>query len=639
MISLNLRDYRQKFNSNISPNFAPRFSIDTMDIFEHIQAAVAAAVKRSFDADIEASRILVQPTRKEFEGDYTAVIFPLVKQLRQAPEALGNAIGEDLVANDPDIAGFSVVKGFLNLSLSDTYWGNVLKRISTTSDWWKCPPQGGKAMVEFSSPNTNKPLHLGHIRNILLGWSMSRILEAVGVDVVKVQIVNDRGIAICKSMLAWQKFANGETPESAGVKSDHFVGQWYVRFDKELGIEYEKWQETDTAKDLAESAEDKEAFFKKYKNTYFNEHSQLGREAREMLLKWEANDPEVRALWQQMNNWVYAGFDSTYESMKVEFDKLYYESDTYLLGLKLVDEGLEKGVFYRKDDGSVWIDLEDVGMDQKIVLRSDGTSVYLTQDLGTAQLRYEDFGTERMIYVVGDEQNYHFKVLFECMKRLGAPYADGLFHLSYGMVDLPDGKMKSREGTVVDADDLMEEVYQEARKAASERGEIAQLEEEEQEEILRRISLSALKYFIIKVEPKRRMTFNPAESVDMQGQTGPYIQNAYVRIQSILRKAQQSASDGTGSAYVLNTEERNLLATLLGYTQVVEQAAEQYNPGAIANYCYQLAKALHRYYHEFRILNAETDAARSARLQLIEQIGVALREGMYLLGIEMPSRM
>lgn len=608
-----------------------------MKISGHLQHAVADAIQTLFGESIDPDTVIVQPTRKEFEGDYTVVIFPFVKKLRKSPADLGQVLGEYLVSSDESVSTFTVVQGFLNLSLSDTYWLNLLVSLGKSNDWWKPTQRSGRALVEFSSPNTNKPLHLGHIRNILLGWSMSRILEQLGHEVIKVQIVNDRGIAICKSMLAWKLFGEGKTPSDTGIKADHYVGQWYVRFDQELGKEYAAWQETKEAEGIAAGAEERDVFFKKYKNKYFNEHSKLGAQARDLLLKWEAEDPEVRALWSQMNGWVYEGFEETYERMGVSFDKLYYESNTYVLGREMVQQGLDQDVFYKEEDGSVWVDLEPRGLDKKILLRSDGTSVYLTQDLGTAQLRYNDFGTERMIYVVGDEQNYHFKVLFECLKLLGVPFADGLFHLSYGMVDLPEGRMKSREGTVVDADDLMDEVYKEAEAMSAERGELTDIDKKEQEEILRQVSLAALKFFIIKVEPKRRMTFNPAESVDMQGQTGPYIQNAYVRIQSIKRKA--GIVEGPADGYELNGSERDLLRQLMEFATTIEQAADQYNPGHIANYAYQLAKTLHRYYHDYRILSAETEAARYHRLLLIEQVGEVLKTAMELLGIEMPARM
>ncbi|RLD18657.1 MAG: arginine--tRNA ligase [Bacteroidetes bacterium] len=612
-----------------------------MSIFKELQSAVSSAMPAVFSIDIDPSSLLVQPTRKDFVGDYTIVIFPFVKLLRKSPEAVGEMLGQYLVDNDDKIEAFNVVKGFLNLSLSDSYWSEQLYSMSATSDWWKQPSQSGRVMIEFSSPNTNKPLHLGHIRNILLGWSMSRILEAVGKEVVRVQIINDRGIAICKSMLSWQLYSGQISPEEANVKSDHFVGEWYVRFEQEFLAEYLVWQESDSGREVFDEADepDAEIFFKKYKNTYFNKFSLLGGQAREMLLKWEAGDTEVHALWAKMNSWVYAGFDQTYERLGVSFDKLYYESQTYLLGRSMVEEGLSKEVFFTKEDGSVWVDLTDAGMDEKILLRSDGTSVYLTQDLGTAQLRYDDFGAKEMIYVVADEQNYHFNVLFESLKKLGVPFADGLNHLSYGMVDLPTGRMKTREGRVVDADDLMDEVYAEAKKETSERGEIVDLTEEEQDDVLRKISLAAMKYFIIKVDPKRRMIFNPAESVDMQGQTGPYIQYAYVRVQSILRKAAEAGGDDKKEAYDLADDERSLLAQLYAFTSVVDQAAELFNPGLIANYCYQLAKTLHRYMHDYRVLTAESETARHHRLLLIKQIGEILKAGMELLGIEMPERM
>ncbi|MEK7256053.1 MAG: arginine--tRNA ligase, partial [Bacteroidota bacterium] len=550
---------------------------------------------------------------------------------------IAQEIGEQLVQQVPEIERFNVVQGFLNLSVSDHFWRDFLLEIADRQDFGKQPPTRRKFLVEYCSPNTNKPLHLGHIRNILLGWSCSKIYEAVGFDVVKVQIINDRGIAICKSMLSWQKWSGGQTPESAGVKSDHFVGDWYVLFEKKFQEEYKAWQASAGQAVLAEKRkpeQTEEAFFKDYKNTYFNEQSALGKEAREMLLRWEANDPETIALWQKMNGWVYAGFEETYRSLGVHFDKYYYESQTYLLGKETVEKGLASGAFYQKPDGSVWVDLTDAKLDHKVLLRSDGTSVYITQDLGTAQMRYHDFGAEKMVYVVGDEQNYHFQVLFETLKRLGEPYADGLFHLSYGMVDLPTGKMKSREGTVVDADDLVAEVTAEATETAKERGEIADLTRQEQDEIIRKIALAALKFHIIKVHPKKRMMFDPKESVDLQGQTGPYVQNAYVRIRSVLRKADigilgYSDIARLASGYgKLATQEKDLVSQLYRFPEVISTAAAEFDPSTIANYCYDLAKAFHKFYTDYSILKAESEEAKAFRLALSTSIANVLRTGM-----------
>lgn len=604
------------------------------DIINDIQIAAAEAVKEIYKTDIAPEDFLVNPTKKEHQGDYTLVTFALAKALRQAPPKIAADLGEYLSTARPWISGVEVVQGFLNISLGDDYWSSRLGEMQRDPNFWKPVMPKEKVMVEFSSPNTNKPLHLGHIRNILLGWSVSRIFEACGHEVFRVQIVNDRGIAICKSMLAWIKFGEGQTPEQAGRKSDHFVGDWYVRFEKEFVKEYTQWQNTDEAKAIFEKRTDRDldttAFFKSYKNKYFNEVSALGKEAREMLLKWEAHDEETIALWKKMNGWVYAGFDETYQQLGVDFDKLYYESETYVLGKGIIEEGLQKGVFYQKDDGSVWVDLTDDGLDHKILLRSDGTSVYMTQDVGTAQVRYEEFGAKRMIYVVADEQNYHFQALFAIMKKLGVPYADGLHHLSYGMVDLPEGKMKSREGTVVDADDLMRTVIEEAGEAAAEREEV-------DNEIIRMIGMAALKFFIIKVDPRKRMTFDPKASVDMHGQTGPYIQNAYVRIQSILRRAE--GSDTGYAGYVVNEDEKLLLNMLGQCAGIIENAARDYSPAVIANYAFALAKEYHRYYHEVQVLKAESEAAKNFRLQLIDTIGIVLKNTMDLLGIEMPDRM
>lgn len=608
-----------------------------------IKHSYIKAVQTAFGIELNENDVLINETRKEFDGDYTFVIFPLVKTLGKSPEDIGKTLGEWLVTNDENIIAHNTIKGFLNLTLSFQFWTETIKSISNVSNYGISAPNGKKVMVEFASPNTNKPLHLGHIRNILLGWSCSKILQANGYEVIKTQVINDRGIAICKSMLAWQKFGNDATPSSTQIKGDHFVGEYYVRFEQELMKEYNEFQSSAEGiaiyEALKKEGQDQTTFFKEYKNKYFNDHSALGAEAKQMLLKWEAKDSETVALWQKMNHWVYEGFDVTYEKLGVTFDSLYYESDTYLLGKKAVDDGIKKGVFYQEPDGSVWVNLEDVGMDRKIVMRSDGTSVYITQDIGTAQQRYTDYGIDKMVYTVADEQDYHFKVLFEILKRLGEPFANGLYHLSYGMIDLPTGKMKSREGTVVDADDLIAEVIAEATEMSAERGEIVTLPEAEQINTLRKIGLGALKYFIIKVQPKKRMIFDPKESVDMQGQTGPYIQNAYVRIQSIIRKA---GSETSSNAYLyndVNEQEKTLIKHVMNFPDIVREAGEQYDPSSIANYSYALAKDFHRFYHDVRILNAETSEAKSFRIQLSIMVGDVLSKAFDMLGIEMPERM
>ena len=648
-----------------------------MNIIERIQHGVVDAVKTLYGADITPESITMNSTRKEFEGDYTVVVFPYAKVARKKPEQIGEEMGAQLVEQVAEISDYNVIKGFLNLSISDDFWVQFLDRIAGQEDFGRQASNGQKVMVEFSSPNTNKPLHLGHIRNILLGWSASQILEAAGYEVVKVQVVNDRGIAICKSMLAWQRFGEGATPASTGTKGDHFVGEYYVRFEQEFQKEYEAWQASAAGQQalqqfLADEKAVKKAekalaeirkkakneaarhgetyteethtlerhFFKNiYKNTYFNEYSELGQAAKAMLLKWEAGDEEVMQLWKQMNAWVYEGFDETYDKLGVSFDKLYFESDTYLLGRDAVKQGLEKGIFYEKEDGSVWIDLTDAKLDHKLVLRKDGTSVYITQDIGTAQERYKDFGVDKMVYVVADEQDYHFQVLFETLRRLGAPYADGLFHLSYGMVDLPTGKMKSREGTVVDADDLIAEVVAEAKNNAEERDTLSDLNAEEQQEIMRQVGLAALKFFIIKVQPQKRMTFDPKESVDMQGQTGPYVQNAYVRIQSVLRKAGEQDLSAASAYKKLETAERGLIAQLFAFPTLIVEAAEAYDPSSVANFSYDLAKSYHRFYHDYSILNAETEAAKAFRIKLSKAVAHSLKLALELLGIEVPSRM
>lgn len=604
------------------------------NIIQEIQTAAASAVKALYQQDVIASDLQVTPTKKEHQGDYTLVTFSLAKSLKLAPPQIAAALAEHLKAHNEWIEAVEVIQGFVNISLSNTYWSGVLTALQSDPDYWKPVQPREIILVEFSSPNTNKPLHLGHIRNILLGWSMYKILSACGHDVKRVQIVNDRGIAICKSMVAWEQFGEGMTPERANIKSDHFVGEWYVRFEREFSAEYSEWQSSAEGQALYADRKNKEEseaeFFKNYKNNYFNTASKLGQRARDLLLQWEANDPATLDLWKRMNAWVYAGFNETYAKLDVAFDKLYFESDTYLLGKDLIEEGLAKGVFYKKEDGSVWVDLTDAGLDHKLLLRRDGTSVYMTQDLGTAHKRYEEFGATRMIYVVADEQNYHFQALFAIMAKLGAPYAPGLHHLSYGMVDLPEGKMKSREGTVVDADDLIADVIEEARNAAEER-EVADME------IVRRIGMAALKFFIIKVDPRKRMTFDPKASVDLQGQTGPYIQNAYVRIQSILRKADNAS--GTMGQYVPLPDEKMLLNMLTQSTAIIENAARDYSPALVANYAYALAKEYHRYYHEVKVLQAESDEARQFRLVLSRLIADMLQHMMELLGIEMPERM
>lgn len=614
-----------------------------MKFIENIQQAVADGVRALYQGEVAAADVAVTTTRKEFSGDYTIVVFPFTKLARKKPDEIAVDLGSYLQAHLPFIADFNVIKGFLNLNIARTHWRDFLLEMAEDEDFGRHERLNKKVLVEFSSPNTNKPLHLGHIRNILLGWSTSKILDAAGYDVVRVQIVNDRGIAICKSMLAWQEYGQGATPESKGVKSDHFVGDYYVTFEKKFQEEYKAWQAGEEGRaTLQQHAKEDESagdFFKRYKDQYFNRHSALGARARAMLRRWEENDPATIDLWKRMNGWVYAGFDETYEQLGVEFDKLYYESDTYLLGKDMIEKGLREGVFYRREDGSVWADLTDAKLDHKIVLRADGTSVYITQDLGTARLRYEDFGVEKMVYVVADEQNYHFQVLFEILKRLDEPYADGLYHLAYGMVDLTTGKMKSREGTVVDADDLIAEVTAAARENSQERDTTSDLSEEARERIIRQIGLAALRFFILKVNPQKRMVFDPKESVDLHGHTGPYIQNAYVRIQSVLRKA--SAEDiGLAKAYTdLADDEKDLIVQLYGFPTTIEQAAREYDPSTVANYCYSLAKAYHKFYHDYSILNADTEAARAFRLALSRGVANVLKAGMDLLGIEMPERM
>lgn len=613
------------------------------NIIQIIQNKVSEAVEKLYQSPFEANNIPVNTTRKEFEGEYTVVVFPFTKVARKKPEAIAEEIGQFLQNEVSEVKAFNVVKGFLNLSIDDSYWNQFLLGIVDDKKYGQQPSNGKKVMVEFASPNTNKPLHLGHIRNILLGWSTAKILEAVGNDVVKVQIVNDRGIAICKSMLAWKKYANGATPTSTTIKPDHFVGYYYVQFEHHFREEYKDWQESSDGiacyEKLKKDKQTVEAFFKDYKNNYFNNISQLGQEARGMLLAWESGDQETLDLWKQMNGWVYAGMDVTYGSLGVNFDKLYYESDTYLLGKEIVDEGLKKGVFYTCDDGSVEIDLSDAKLDKKKILRSDGTSLYVTQDIGTANERYKDFGVEKMVYVVADEQNYHFQVLFEVLKRLEMPYSNELFHLSYGMVNLPTGTMKTREGTVVDADDLIAEVKGEVEENSAERDTLANLTEEEKAVVINQVGLGALKFFIIKVNPKKSMIFDPKESVDLQGQTGPYVQNAYVRIQSILRNCVGDTLENAKDYTQLEAGEKELIIQLFSLPNTVLEAANDYDPSTIAQFSYNLAKTYHKFYHDHSILKADTPAARDFRLSLSKAVSHALQFSMDLLGIEMPQRM
>lgn len=613
-----------------------------LQYFEDIQADIKKAISDIFETNVAETDIVLNETKKEFEGDITFVVFPFVKTFGKSPEVIGNSVGEYLTKNSSWVEGFNIVKGFLNLTLTQQFWAKSMDLVQRSTFFQQQKPKGEKVLVEFASPNTNKPLHLGHIRNILLGWSCTKILRHAGYEAITTQVINDRGIAICKSMLAWQKFGNGSTPQSTGIKGDHFVGDYYVRFEQEFVKEYNAFADSPEGKTLfrqnAKEDQDEKSFFKAYKNQYFNEISSLGAEARDMLRKWEHGDEATVALWKKMNGWVYEGFDQTYQTLGVSFDTVYYESETYLLGKKVVDEGLEKGIFYKLPDTSVWIDLEDVGMDKKIVLRSDGTSVYITQDIGTAMQRYRDLGTNKMVYTVADEQDYHFKVLFEIIKRLGEPYADGLHHLSYGMVELPDGRMKSREGTVVDADDLIAEVIREAKENAGERGELNHLSQEEQQAIFAKIGLGAVKFFIIKVQPQKKMIFDPKESVDMQGATGPYIQNAYVRIQSMLRKSEEEAK-ADESSIEYNAGEKALLFLLLQFQSVVSHAASHYEPSGVANYAYALAKEFHKYYHDTRILGAESPALKQFRLALSKKVAEALETTMNLLGIDMPDRM
>ncbi|MCB0668995.1 MAG: arginine--tRNA ligase [Saprospiraceae bacterium] len=614
-----------------------------MLLFDKIRTEIVNALHREYGKTIDPDLLVVSPTRKEFQGDMTVIIFPVVKELRKSPVELGNFIGKHLSSRMPEVEAYNLIQGFLNLTLTRSFWFGFLQKMLEDPQYGNRARNGEKVMIEFSSPNTNKPLHLGHIRNILLGWSCAKIFAANGYEVVKVQVINDRGIAICKSMLAWKLQGEGKTPDITGTKGDHLVGEYYVLFEKLFAEEYRNWQETPEAVELYHSREDqsidRSEFFKEFKNHYFNQYSALGRAAKEMLLKWEEGDEDTLNLWNMMNEWVYDGFEETYRKLGVNFDRLYYESNTWKLGKDEVLLGLKDNKFYEKEDGSVWVDLSHLDMDEKLLLRSDGTSLYITQDIGTAMMRYRDYKIDRMIYVVADEQNYHFKVLFEILNLLDEPYSDGLYHLAYGMVDLPSGKMKSREGTVVDADDLVADVIGEATKLAQEKGDISSLPPLEQQEICRMVGMAALKFFILKVNPQKRMIFDPSASVDLQGQTGPYIQNAFVRIQSIGRKATIADQTVFDQYEDIQESERILLNQVFIYPEIVRKAAAEYDPSHIAGYCYDLAKSYHRFYHDLSILSAEDEAAKAFRLSLNKAVAKVLEHGMDLLGIEMPERM
>ena len=605
-----------------------------MNIENQICLATLQAVKQLYGVDVPGNMIQLQKTRSNFEGNLTLVVFPLLRVSKKKPEDTAREIGEYLAANCKAVASYNVVKGFLNLVVSQEAWVSLLNDINADATWGekKPTPNSPLVMIEYSSPNTNKPLHLGHVRNNLLGWSLSQIMQANGNRVVKTNIVNDRGIHICKSMLAWLKWGNGVTPESAHKKGDHLIGDFYVMFDKhykEQCAELEKQYQ-------AEGMDEKQAQEKAA------QEAPLIKEAHQMLVKWEHNDPEVRALWKKMNSWVYAGFDETYKALGVSFDKIYYESNTYLEGKRKVEEGLKKGLFYRKPDNSVWADLTKEGLDQKLLLRADGTSVYMTQDIGTAEMRFNDYPIDKMIYVVGNEQNYHFQVLSILLDRLGFKWGKDLVHFSYGMVELPNGKMKSREGTVVDADDLIAQMIDDARKTSDELGKFKDMTEAEKQEIARIVGLGALKYFILKVDARKNMLFNPAESIDFNGNTGPFIQYTYARIRSIMRKAAAQKlviPDALPLDSTLNAKEIDLIQKLNEFGQAVTEAGQNYNPAGIANYCYELTKDFNQFYHDYSILSADTDAEKITRLTLAANVAKVIKEGMQLLGIEVPERM
>ena len=606
-----------------------------MNIEQKLTATVIAALNSLYGQEVPEKMVQLQKTKKEFEGHLTLVVFPFLKMSKKGPEQTAQEIGEYLKQNAPElVSNYNAVKGFLNLTIASDCWVELLNSIHADAEYGitKADENSPLVMIEYSSPNTNKPLHLGHVRNNLLGWALANVMEANGNKVVKTNIVNDRGIHICKSMLAWLKYGNGETPESSGKKGDHLIGDYYVAFDKHYKAEVKELMATYQAEGMNEE----EAKAKAEAN------SPLMLEAREMLRKWEANDPEVRGLWEKMNNWVYAGFDETYAQMGVGFDKIYYESQTYLEGKEKVMEGLEKGFFFRKEDNSVWADLTAEGLDHKLLLRGDGTSVYMTQDIGTAKLRFQDYPIDKMIYVVGNEQNYHFQVLSILLDKLGFEWGKGLVHFSYGMVELPEGKMKSREGTVVDADDLMAAMIETAKETSAELGKLDGLTQEEADNIARIVGLGALKYFILKVDARKNMTFNPKESIDFNGNTGPFIQYTYARIQSVLRKAAEQGIEIPAvipAGLQLSTKEEGLIQMLADFKNTVKQAGTDYNPSVIANYVYELVKEYNQFYHDFSILREENEALKIFRLALSQNVGKIVKTGMGLLGIEVPERM
>ena len=605
-----------------------------MKIEDKLVASVLSGLKALYGQEVPEKMVQLQKTKKEFEGHLTLVVFPFLKMSKKGPEQTAQEIGEYLKANDPAVAAFNVIKGFLNLTIASATWIELLNEIQADEQYglMQVTDASPLVMIEYSSPNTNKPLHLGHVRNNLLGNALANIVAANGNKVVKTNIVNDRGIHICKSMLAWKKYGNGETPETSGKKGDHLVGDYYVSFDKHYKAEVKELMAKFTAQGMSGDEAKAKA----------EAESPLMQEAREMLVKWEAGDPEVRGLWEMMNNWVYAGFDETYKKMGVGFDKIYYESNTYLEGKEKVMEGLEKGFFYKKEDGSVWADLTAEGLDHKLLLRGDGTSVYMTQDIGTAKLRFADYPINKMIYVVGNEQNYHFQVLSILLDKLGFEWGKSLVHFSYGMVELPEGKMKSREGTVVDADDLMEEMISTAKETSQELGKLDGLTQEEADDIARIVGLGALKYFILKVDARKNMTFNPKESIDFNGNTGPFIQYTYARIQSVLRKAAESGiviPEQIPAGIELSEKEEGLIQMVADFAAVVKQAGEDYSPSIIANYTYDLVKEYNQFYHDYSILREENEAVKIFRIALSANVAKVVRLGMGLLGIEVPSRM